>query len=90
MAVSMVTPDSKQEGTNLKQDSLDGCMTLWFMDEKSCLRGRDAGGGIGFVRDMGPLRDGTSRLLTRKSGTTSSACDDGELGLVVGYARGEE
>lgn len=80
-----MTPDSKQDGTNLKQDSLGGCMTLWFIDEGSALRGRDAGGGIGFVSDMGPLRDGTSKLLTRKSGTTGSACVDGELGLVVGY-----
>ena len=60
------------------------------MDEGSGLRGRDAGGGIGFVRDMGPLRDGTRRLLTRKSGTTGSASIGGELGLVVGYTLGEE
>jgi hypothetical protein len=65
-------------------------MTLWFMVAGSSLRGRDAGGGIGLVRDMGPWRDGTRRLLARKSGMTGSASVGGELGLVVGYICEEE
>ena len=60
------------------------------MDAGSGLRGRDAGGGIGLVRDMGPWTDGTRRLLARNSGTMGSISVGGELGLVVGYICGEE
>ena len=47
-------------------------MTLCLTVEGSCLRGRKAGGGMGLVKDKGPLREGIWRLLARRSGMAVS------------------
>ena len=83
-ALSNHSPDT----THLKQDSFGGCVTLWFMEAGSCLRGNDAGGGIGLVIDIEPWREGT-RLLARKSGVTDSELLGDEF-EVVGYVGGDE
>lgn len=63
-------------------------MTLWFIEAGSCLRGNDAGGGIGLVIDIEPCRGGI-RLLARKSGVTDSELLGEEL-EVDGYVGGDE
>lgn len=68
MAQDNMKSSIKERATHLKQVSFGGLTTRWLWFALSNLRGRDAGGGMGFMPDTSPSFEGTSRFVGRKSG----------------------